>query len=96
MSNPSQLSKTEVIDRYFLEHRAKLLDIAAFLDRIDRAEGDDGSDFRIDALLECAKQLHSSEIGRTERMLLLLSDSTTEPVDSAGTKGATGAVPPKS
>ncbi len=96
MSHPSPLTKTEIVDRYFLEHRAKLLDIAAFLDRIDRASGGEQTDFRIEALLECAKELHSSKVGRTERMLLLLSDKTTEPIDEAGMKGATGAVPPQS
>ena len=96
MSHPSPLTKTEIVDRYFLEHRAKLLDIAAFLDRIDRASGGEQTDFRIEALLECAKDLHSGEVGRTERMLLLLSDKTTEPIDEAGMKGATGAVPPQS
>lgn len=28
-----------MVDTYFLEHRAKLIDIAAFLDRVDRAPG---------------------------------------------------------
>ena len=96
MNHPSPLTKTEIVDRYFLEHRAKLLDIAAFLDRIDRASGGEQTDFRIEALLECAKELHSAEVGRTERMLLLLSDKTIEPIDEAGKKGATGAVPPQS
>lgn len=32
------LSAKEVLDRYFLETRCKLLEIAATLDRIDRAE----------------------------------------------------------
>ncbi len=95
MSHPSPLTKTEIIDRYFLEHRAKLLDIAALLDRIDRASGDNQTDFRIKALLECVKELHSDKVGRTERMLLLLSDQTTEPIDEAGIKGASGAVPPQ-
>lgn len=96
MSQTSPLTKSEIIDRYFLEHRAKLLDIAAFLDRVDRASGDEHTDFRIKALLDCAKELHLNEVGRTERMLLLLSDKTTEPIDEAGTKGASGAVPPQS
>ncbi len=30
-------SREQVVQQYFLEHRAKLLDIAAYLDRIDRA-----------------------------------------------------------
>ena len=39
----------EIVDAYFLEHRAKVLDIAAFLDRLERAA--DGpparEDFRV-------------------------------------------------
>jgi hypothetical protein len=53
----SQLAQTcpqtreQVINMYFLEHRAKLLDVAAFLDRIDRAQPTPGSnDFREIAL----------------------------------------------
>ena len=85
----SQMSKQEVIDRYFLEHRAKVLDIAAFLDRVDRCEsGND--DFRIQALIQCIKELESSEAGRAERILNILSDHTTEPIESAGEKGASG------
>ena len=36
---PIPLDKQQVLDLYFLEHRAKLLDLAAFLDRYDRAGG---------------------------------------------------------
>jgi hypothetical protein len=41
MSNPAPTcpaSRSKVVDLYFLEHRAKVIDIAAFLDRADRAE----------------------------------------------------------
>ena len=31
------LTGPQVVDLYFMEHRAKLLDLAAFLDRLDRA-----------------------------------------------------------
>ncbi len=31
------LTQRQLIDEYFIEHRAKLLDLAAFLDRLDRA-----------------------------------------------------------
>ncbi|MGY8752539.1 MAG: hypothetical protein ACKVIO_01450 [Phycisphaerales bacterium] len=91
----SNMTKEEIVDRYFLEHRAKVLDIAAFLDRIDRAE-ENASDFRIEALLSCIKELHSGKEGRTQRILDLLSDQTKEPIDHAGMKGASGAVPPTS
>jgi len=87
------MTQEEIIDRYFLEHRAKVLDIAAFLDRIDRA-GDGSEDFRITALLRCVEELQSKKDGRTERILDLLSDQSTEPIEHAGMKGASGAVPP--
>ena len=87
------MNKTEIVDRYFQEHRAKLLDIAAFLDRVDRY-GDGETDFRIEAMRACIQELLSTEAGRTERILLLLSDQTETPIENAGTKGASGAVPP--
>ena len=90
-SNP--MNKSEIIDRYFQEHRAKVLDIAAFLDRVDRSEGST-PDFRIEAMQTCIQELLTDEVGRTERILLLLSDLSVEPIESAGTKGASGAVPP--
>jgi hypothetical protein len=34
----SPLSGTELVDEYFIENRTKLLDIAAFLDRLDRTD----------------------------------------------------------
>ena len=36
-TTPPPIGPGAVVDRYFLEHRAKALDIAAFLDRVDRA-----------------------------------------------------------
>ena len=86
------MNQEEIIDRYFLEHRAKVLDIAAFLDRVDRCT-DDGNDFRIEALHRCIEELSSDTEGRAERILLLLSDLSTDPVAEAGTQGASGAVP---
>jgi hypothetical protein len=91
----SNMTKKEIVDQYFLEHRAKLLDIAAFLDRIDRS-GETDADFRIEALMRCIKELESEKEGRTERILGILSDQTTEPIDHAGMKGACGVVPPTS
>ena len=89
-----QLSKKEIIDKYFLEHRAKALDIAAFLDRIDRCDSNE-KDFRIDAFMQCIEELQSGTQGRAQRILELLSDQTTEPIDAAGEKGASGAAGPK-
>jgi hypothetical protein len=88
------MSQSEVIERYFLEHRAKVLDIAAFLDRVDRCESEE-DDFRMIAIRACIEELLSNDLGRAERILLLLSDQTNEPIDKAGMKGASGAPPPE-
>jgi len=83
------LNAGEVVDRYFLEHRAKLIDIAAFLDRVDRAGGCD--DHRMRALGEALGVVSGGGAGRARRVLEVLSDPTDEVIDKAGAKGATGA-----
>jgi len=85
----------KVVDTYFLEHRSKVLDIAAFLDRVDRCipeekKHDAVKDFRITALRACIKELLSEEPNRAERILQILSDQSTDPIEFAGTKGASG------
>lgn len=93
-TNTCPQSREQVINMYFLEHRAKLLDVAAFLDRIDRAQPDTaGSDFRETALKQAIALLIDGEPHRAKRVLELLSDATTETPQSAhGMKGASGAV----
>ena len=85
---------TEVIDRYFLEHRAKLVDIAAFLDRIDRASDTRTSegDCRIAALFKALDVLCDGRANRAGRILTIFSDASTELLQTAeGVKSATGA-----
>ncbi|MEY4116895.1 MAG: hypothetical protein RLZZ116_223 [Planctomycetota bacterium] len=89
---PPLLTKRAVVDRYFLEHRAKVLDIAAFLDRIDRAQGEGADDYRRAALEACCAILTDGRPERARRVLELLSDHSTEPIAKAPMKGATGAV----
>ena len=90
------LNRQEVVDRYFLEHRAKLIDIAAFLDRVERAQPvghEQRQDFRVAALLEAVKILRDGQPERARRILELFSDTSTELVERAPGKGATGASP---
>ena len=88
------LTGPQVVDLYFMEHRAKLLDIAAFLDRLDRAAGPPGtSDVRVRALLRAIPLLSDGRGDRARRILDLLSDHTTEPIPVAHVQGALGADP---
>ena len=94
-ANPNPMTRTEIADLYFLEHRARLLDLAAFLDRYDRARDDGGGeDFRLSALRNAIALLIDGSGDRTARVLDLMSDHSTEPIDSAGMKGACGTPPP--
>ncbi len=79
------LPRAAVVDRYFLEHRGKLLDLAAFLDRIDRAQGatDADHDPRVAALLHAVALLNDGEPDRVRRIQLALSDPTDTPLDNA-------------
>ncbi|MCE9592278.1 MAG: hypothetical protein K8S99_17365 [Planctomycetes bacterium] len=85
-------TRTQVADLYFMEHRAKTLDVAAFLDRHDRAAGDE--DFRVAQLRQAAAILTDGKPDRAKRILELMSDPTLEPIARAGSKGATGAYAP--
>lgn len=89
------MTRREITDRYFLDARSKLLDIAAFLDRLDRARdrNDSAADFRVDALRDASSELLSTQPGRTKRIQSLWSDPTVEPIVELSGKGATGAWP---
>ena len=91
--NPCPLPRDGVVDRYFLEHRAKLLDVAAFLDRLDRSDAPESSDedFRVEAMQRAIQLLVDEKGERAKRILELLSDPTTDPIPAAPMKGATGA-----
>ena len=83
------MNRQQILDLYFLEARAKLIDLAAFLDRIDRADGE--ADFRLAVLTKALEQLRRSDGRRAEHVLLSMSDLTAEPIAAATTKAACGA-----
>ncbi len=86
--------RSRVLELYFMEHRAKVIDIAAFLDRLERADDDlGGDDFRVAAFREAVTTLLDGKPDRAKRVLDLFSDPSTEPVAAAGLKGAHGAWP---
>jgi hypothetical protein len=83
------MDRSQLTDLYFAEARSKLIDIAAFLDRVERSDGKD--DFRLKSLRAALREMEKPDPDKTRRVLLLLSDPTTEPIPVAGTKSACGA-----
>jgi len=91
--NHHSMTRAQVVDAYFMEHRARLLDVAAFLDRIDRA-GPGVDDFRMNAYRNAIALLLDGKPERTRRILEHFSDPSTTPIPAAHVKGATGAHDP--
>lgn len=87
------MTRQQVLDLYFMDARCKLIDLAAFLDRVERGSGTD--DFRLAAFQAALKELEEPGMNRAERVLLAFSDLTTEPIAAATTKAACGANPVK-
>ncbi|MBW3570688.1 MAG: hypothetical protein KY467_06250 [Gemmatimonadetes bacterium] len=89
---PSPRTGVELVDEYFIENRTRLLEVAAYLDRVDRA-GDAGAgrDFRMRAFREALAVLAQDAPGRTERVQMVFSDPTTEPLPALDQKSARGA-----
>lgn len=77
MSSPQ--SARQILDRHYLEIRSKILDLAASLDRIERA-ADQASvkdDPRIAKLQTGIKLLLSGATDRAEQVQMLFSDAYT-------------------
>jgi len=85
------MTRQQVLDLYFMDARSKLIDLAAFLDRLDRSEGE--ADFRLSGLRKAIEELNKNQPERAKGVLLALSDPTTGPIPAATTKAACGAWP---
>lgn len=72
---PKPMSAKQVLDTYFLETRAKLIEIAANLDRVDRAPdlAELRGDARLTFIAEALKVLESPGPGRAEKIMRLYS-----------------------
>ena len=88
------MTKAETQDLYFMDSRAKLLDIASFLDRLERMDGD--PDFRHPAFMEALEAMQNPPKGKTRVQAVLesLSDHSKEPLESATIGFAYGANKP--
>jgi hypothetical protein len=89
--NSIDMTRQQVLDLYFVDARHKLIDLAAFLDRVERASGE--ADFRLGALQQAIGHLSQSGTDRAREVLLSLSDPTSQPIPTATTKAACGAWP---
>ena len=99
---PSPKTGRELVDEYFIENRTRVLEIAAFLDRLDRADPSlPERDFRVRAFQEALAVLGGApaaavgdaagDATRVERIQMLFSDPTTEPLERLDQKSARGA-----
>ncbi len=70
---PIPLAAAELLDREFLTVRAKLIDLAAALDRFDRAEGTVADDPRIDQIRQSLQLLSGKASDRAEQVQLIFS-----------------------
>jgi len=79
-----------------MDSRFKLIEIAAFLDRIDRHEGE--ADFRHPAFLKAIEAMQNPPEGLTRAQAVhhAFSDHSKEPLESAKIQFAFGAVNPES
>lgn len=82
-------TKKQLLDLQFIEMRHKLIEVGAFLDRIERHEGE--ADYRLKALEATLPLLQQSGAGRAKAILEALSDHTTDLDETAPFQGAFGA-----
>ena len=67
------MDAVETLNREFLEVRAKILEIAAALDRLDRAEGTVADDPRLGRIEQGLARLQSEQPDRAEQIQLIFS-----------------------
>ena len=98
MSAP--LSANAVLDRVYLEVRCKLLDIAACLDRVARAEDTQvdepdavAADARLAQIAKGIEILSSRGIDRAERIQMLFSDAYVPQWNRRESRATNGAAP---
>ncbi len=72
MSN-NGMKAGEILDREFLEIRAKVIELAASFDRLDRADGSVADDARLGKIQEGLEILLGAEGERAEQIQLLFS-----------------------
>ena len=69
------MNSKQILDREFLEIRAKILEVAAALDRIERADGNVDGDSRMELIADAIKVVAAKQSDpiRAEKIQLLFS-----------------------
>jgi hypothetical protein len=70
---PPSLAAAEILEREFLTTRSRLIDLAAALDRLDRAEGSLADDPRMDRIRRSLEILAGEATERAEQIQELFS-----------------------
>ncbi len=89
----SPMSAKEALEKHFLDNRARMLEIASFLDRIDRYKDSPKAkdDFRYRSFIKALKIIIESEKERTKNVQLIFSDLSAGPIEKVVDPGAYGA-----
>ena len=67
------MTAPEILNREYLEVRAKILELAAALDRLDRASGSVAGDARMKLVQRGLETLSSNKADRAEQIQLIFS-----------------------
>lgn len=85
------MNQGQILDLDFLAARHQLVEIAAFLDRLERAGGP--PDFRAQAFAGALRILSAPGQDKARAVLLAFSDPTCEPIPAATAQAACGTWP---
>ena len=92
----SPLTQRALIDEYFMEHRVQVLELAAFLDRLERARDlDAADDFRLRSVRAALGALADGAGNRVQRVQMIFSDPRSELLEELDQKSAKGAYDPE-
>jgi hypothetical protein len=72
-ARPNVMSAEQVLEREYLEMRARLLELAAFFDRLDRGGGVPTQDVRLQKLRQAAELILEASENRAEQLQMLFS-----------------------
>jgi hypothetical protein len=92
----SPLTQRALIDEYFMEHRVQVLELAAFMDRLERArELDAADDFRLRSVQDALAVLADGAGDRVARVQMIFSDPRSDLLEELDQKSAKGAYDPE-